>query len=213
MHASALVPRARSGLARRRRTAVPAELLLLRDRRHTAPLPALRAAGPVAFERVVLVVLVVLLGVIALAGWPMPSAQAADTTPPRVVYGLPVGGAVVDPYRPPSNPYGPGNRGVDLATTPGSPVGAPADGEVVFAGQVGGDLFVVILHADGVRTTLGYLATILVRTGQFVHAGQWVGTAGTSVHFGARVGTSYIDPYSLLAPQVPKVWLIPPRSG
>lgn len=122
-----------------------------------------------------------------------------------------MGGVIVDPYRPPSNPYGPGNRGIDLSTTPGSPVGAPADGEVVFAGQVGGDLFVVILHADGVRTTLGYLATVLVAAGQQVHAGQWVGTAKSSVHFGARVGPTYIDPMSLLAPQVPKVWLIRSR--
>ena len=66
-------------------------------------------------------------------------------------------------------------------------------------------------EADGVRTTLGFLATILVRAGQHVHAGQWVGTSGVSVHFGARLGAVYIDPMSLLAPQVPKVWLIPTR--
>ena len=137
--------------------------------------------------------------------------EAAINTRPTVPYGLPVAGPIIDPYRPPSNPYGPGNRGVDLATTPGAPVGAPAEGDVVFAGPVGRALFVVIRHADGVRTTLGFLATILVRAGQHVHAGQWVGTSGVSVHFGARLGAVYIDPMSLLAPQVPKVWLIPSR--
>lgn len=137
--------------------------------------------------------------------------NAPPTVSSTIPYGLPVAGPIIDPYRPPSNPYGPGNRGIDFATTPGAPVGAPADGDVVFAGQVGRDLFVVIRHADGVRTTLGFLATILVGAGQHVHAGQWVGTSGASVHFGARVGAVYIDPMSLLAPQMPKVWLIPTR--
>ena len=148
-----------------------------------------------------------------LAG-PVRSADiaAAINAPPTVRYALPVAGPIIDPYRAPSNPYGPGNRGIDLATAPGAPVGAPADGDVVFAGSVGRDLFVVILHADGVRTTLGFLATVLVRAGQHVHAGQWVGTSGLSVHFGARLGAVYIDPLSLLAPQVPKVWLIPSRG-
>ena len=141
----------------------------------------------------------------------LPRADVSSTSPRKVVYAFPVAGAIIDPYRPPSKPYGPGNRGVVLATTPGAPVGAPADGVVVFAGQVGGDLFVVILHADGVRTTLGYLATVLVAVGQRVHAGQWVGRAKSSVHFGARAGPDYIDPLSLLEPQIPKVWLIPSR--
>ncbi len=141
----------------------------------------------------------------------LPRSDVSSISPRKVVYAFPVDGAIIDPYRPPSKPYGPGNRGVVLATTPGAPVGAPADGVVVFAGQVGGDLFVVILHADGVRTTLGYLATVLVAVGQRVHAGQWVGRAKSSVHFGARAGPDYIDPLSLLEPQIPKVWLIPSR--
>lgn len=172
---------------------------------------------------IVTLVLVVLLFVVPLSGAALtppvtalpssvPRAEVVSSTSPRkVVYAFPVDGAIIDPYRPPSNPYGPGNRGVVLVTTPGAPVGAPADGVVVFAGQVGGDLFVVILHADGVRTTLGYLAIILVAAGQRVHAGQWVGRAKSSVHFGARVGPDYIDPLSLLEPRIPKVWLLPSR--
>ena len=142
---------------------------------------------------------------VPVAARPSPLVAA---TPGKVEYGLPVGGAILDPYRAPSTPYGPGNRGVVLATTAGAPVGAPADGIVTFAGQVGGDLFVVIQHGDGVRTTLGYLASILVAAGQRVHGGQWVARSKTSVHFGARIGANYIDPMSLLAPQIPKVWLI-----
>ena len=75
---------------------------------------------------------------------------AADAA---VSYRPPVPGPVVDPYRPPSTPFGPGNRGLDYATTPGEAVAAPADGEVTFAGPVAGALHVVVLHADGIRTT------------------------------------------------------------
>ncbi|MBV8386955.1 MAG: M23 family metallopeptidase, partial [Acidimicrobiia bacterium] len=42
---------------------------------------------------------------------------------------------------------------MDYATAPGTEVRAAADGEVVFAGQVGGTLHVVVLHGDGIRTS------------------------------------------------------------
>ena len=146
------------------------------------------------------IAMVCLLMVVGAA--PVPSATAAGppvTTTPRVAYQLPVDGVVVDPYRPPSNPYGPGNRGIDLASPAGSAVVSPADGVVSFAGQVGGQLFVVVRHADGVRTTMGQLASITVATGQPVVAGQQVGTTAGRIHFGARVGNEYIDPNLLLA--------------
>ena len=128
-----------------------------------------------------------------------PPATQAVVAVPRVAYRPPVVGTVVDPYRPPTTPYGPGNRGIDLASPPGSVVVAPADGVVTFAGQVGGRLFVVVLHADGVRTTMAQLATVTVTQGQRVSAGQQVGTSAGRIHFGARVGTQYIDPSLLLA--------------
>lgn len=139
------------------------------------------------------------------------AASAPGSTAPsgRVVYALPVPGKIVDPYRPPTHRYGPGNNGVDLTTTPGAPVGAAAAGVVQFAGQVGGRLFVVIMHADGVRTTLGFLASVSVRVGQQMRAGQIVGTSGTTIHFGARRGDVYIDPLSLLDVGPPSVWLVP----
>ena len=131
-----------------------------------------------------------------------PAVVAAPTPvdpPARVQYRPPVNGTVVDPYRPPAGPYGPGNRGIDLASEPGGPVVSPADGVVTFAGQVGGQLFVVVRHADGVRTTMGTLASVTVVAGQRVGAGQQVGTTGGRLHFGARVGKAYIDPNLLLA--------------
>ena len=153
-------------------------------------------------RRAVRSIAVVCMLMVVVGAAPVPMATAAttpDTTTPRVIYQPPVDGVVVDPYRPPSNPYGPGNRGIDLASPPGSAVVAPADGVVSFAGQVGGQLFVVIRHADGVRTTMGQLASIAVVTGQHVVAGEQVGTTAGRIHFGARVGNEYIDPNLLLA--------------
>lgn len=124
-------------------------------------------------------------------------AAAEPTSVVPVVYQPPVAGPIIDPYRPPSSPYGPGNRGVDYATTPGEVVGAAADGVVTFAGAVGGGLHVVVLHADGVRTSLSFLGGVLAARGEQVRRGQPVGRAATSLHFGARRGEAYLDPTSL----------------
>ena len=63
----------------------------------------------------------------------------------------------------PSGPpvgFGPGNRGIDFATEPGTPVTAAAGGEVTFAGPVGRSRHVVVLHPDGLRTSYSFLATV-----------------------------------------------------
>jgi murein DD-endopeptidase MepM/ murein hydrolase activator NlpD len=126
------------------------------------------------------------------------AAIPVGTTPARPVrYQPPVGGPITDPWRAPTSPYGPGNRGVDYNTPVGTPVLAAAAGTVTFAGPVAGTLYVVIAHADGIRTTLGGLSGISVRVGQTVSAGEVVGQAGGSLHFGARRGTEYLDPTTL----------------
>jgi murein DD-endopeptidase MepM/ murein hydrolase activator NlpD len=119
-------------------------------------------------------------------------------------YRMPVDGVVIDPFRPPTNPYGPGNRGWELRVEPRSVVLAPADGVVRFAGQVGGTLTIVIEHDDGVRTTLSKLDTIdaYVKKGVSVTGGRQVGTAGGELYFGARCGSTYVDPSRLFDFQV-----------
>lgn len=125
-------------------------------------------------------------------------------------YAPPVPGPVIDGWRPPPNQYGPGNRGIDLAATPGEPVRAAADGEVVFAGRIGSAHHVVVLHPDGIRTTYAFLAGTNVRRGQRVVRGQQVGVAAGAVHFGARAGDDrYLDPTQLLAGRPPDVHLVP----
>jgi hypothetical protein len=152
---------------------------------------------------------------LAVAGAQAPMSLLGAAEEPSFV--APVEGPVVDGWRPPATPYGPGNRGLDFATTEGEPVRASADGEVTFAGQVGGSLHVVVLHPGGLRTSYSFLATVAVRRGDDVRRGDIVGTAASSVHFGVRVGDDYVDPTALLSRTI-EVHLVPdnlrrPRSA
>ena len=153
-------------------------------------------------RRVVCLLLVVLVGA--------PAAPTAAAAEPH--YEAPVDGAVIDPFRPPATPYGPGNRGIDYGTTAGEEVRAANDGLVVFAGRVGLSLHVVVLHDDGVRTSYSFLRHVSVRRGDRVQRGDVVGLAGDELHFGARVGDVYIDPSLLLAGAPPKVHLVPAQA-
>jgi len=72
-------------------------------------------------------------------------APAFAAAPAAVTYRPPVDAPVVDPFRPPPEDWNSGNRGLEYATVPGTPVTAAAAGQVVFAGQVGGSLHVVVL--------------------------------------------------------------------
>ena len=147
-------------------------------------------------RRIAWLVLAVFVGLVA-GPWP---AAAADTPAP-VTYRPPVDAApLVDTFRPPSTPYGAGNRGIDYGTTAGQTVAAAADGEVVFSGRIGADdHHVVLLHADGLRTSYSFLAASTVRRGQRVRQGEAVGTArdGRPLHFGVRAGEAYLDPLVL----------------
>jgi murein DD-endopeptidase MepM/ murein hydrolase activator NlpD len=127
----------------------------------------------------------------------------------RVVYAPFTDAPVVDPFRPPPGPYAAGNRGIEYATVPGSPVRAAADGVVTFAGPVAGQLHVTVGHADGIRTSYSYLASIAVVRGQRVRRGQPVGTAAARLHVGARRGDIYLDPASLWSRGPPRVVLVP----
>jgi triacylglycerol esterase/lipase EstA (alpha/beta hydrolase family) len=153
----------------------------------------------------------VVLAAIAVLARPVPAAAGPEAAPTAggVTYRPPVDAPLVDPFRPPSQPWAPGNRGVDYATAPGTPVVAAAPGEVVFAGPVAGTLHVVVLHDDGIRTSYSFLHSVTVRRGERVAGGQEVGRAGDRLHFGARVGDTYIDPLGLFAGGPPEVHLVP----
>jgi hypothetical protein len=146
---------------------------------------------------------------VALFGALVPMRAHAAPAADRVEYQPPVDAPVVDGFRPPPEPWAAGNRGLDYGTTLGQPVRAAAAGVVVFAGQVGGTLHVSVLHADGIRTTYSFLATIAVHRGDRVDAGQVVGTAGdTPFHLGAIADRAYVDP-ALLFDRGSRAYLVP----
>lgn len=116
-------------------------------------------------------------------------------------YRPPTDRPILDRFRPPPHPYGPGNRGIEYATSPGDPITAIGDGTVVFAGQVAGTLHVTVLHPDGLRSSYSFLTRMAVRTGQPVRAGQVIGAADRGFHLGVRAGDEYIDPESIFGGQ------------
>ncbi len=131
-------------------------------------------------------------------------AKAADPD-----YVAPVEAPVADPFRAPARPYGPGNRGIEYRTRPGTLVRAAADGVVTFAGRVAGALHVTVVHADGIRTSYSYLRAVRVIEGQRVLQRGPVGVAGSRLHVGARRGPTYIDPARLWDAGPPRVHLVP----
>ena len=133
-------------------------------------------------------------------GWLRARPVHAEPPPAGAVpYRPPVDGPVVEPFHV-EHPFGPGNRGIDYAVAPCTPVRAAADGEVIFAGPVAGTLHVTIRHADGLRTSYSFLASVDVRAGQTVRAGDVVGRSVEVVHFGVRDPTgTYLDPATLFS--------------
>jgi murein DD-endopeptidase MepM/ murein hydrolase activator NlpD len=138
-----------------------------------------------------------------------PSWAHAAAAPERVTYRAPVDAPIVDDFRAPAERWEAGNRGVEYATASGGPVAAAAGGVVAFAGPVGGQLHVVVLHADGLRTTYAFLRSVEVGRGDVVGQGQRVGTAHDTFHFGARIGEVYVDPTLLFGDGPPQVHLVP----
>ncbi|WP_239091795.1 M23 family metallopeptidase [Streptomyces sp. SID14478] len=138
-------------------------------------------------------------------------ALAADSGSSRF---WPVGDrpAVVRPWAPPSTPYGPGHRGVDLSAPIGAPVRAVTAGRVSFAGEVAGRGVVSVEVADTgdppLRTTYEPV-TATVEEGAEVAPGDVVGVlqlptghcpraSPSCLHWGLLRGTTYLDPLSLL---------------
>ncbi len=73
------------------------------------------------------------------------------------------------------------HAGVDIPAPLGTPVGAAADGKVVFAGRDGGyGNTVVIEHRDGRRTRYAHAQSLFVRAGESVEAGQPIAAVGST---------------------------------
>ena len=143
----------------------------------------------------------------------MPAAPSgAGHSNERLVFRPPVDRPVADPFRPPSDPYGPGNRGVEYDTESGEVVRAAAAGTVVFSGAVAGSLHVTIDHGGGVVSSYSHLGRISVRVDARVGQGQVIATAGERLHFGVRVNGSYVDPFGFVGVRRIRVRLVPVPS-
>ena len=166
--------------------------------------------------RAALVVRVVATAVVLVttASVTVPAPASADDPGP-VRYVAPVDAPVIDPFRAPASPYGPGNRGLDYDTAPGDEVRAAAPGTVVFAGQVGGELHVTVAHDDGRRSSYSFLAEVAVAVGRRVGGGERIGVAGERLHVGLREGETYVDPAAFFGTEVRAVRLVPenPAGG
>jgi murein DD-endopeptidase MepM/ murein hydrolase activator NlpD len=123
-------------------------------------------------------------------------------------FGWPARGPVIRGFEAPGSPFGPGHRGIDIAVPFGTPVLAPAEGVVTFAGWVAGSRFVTIDHGDGIRTTSSWLSDVGVQRGDPIAEGEVVGRSGHGhvevatphLHFGVRIHGEYVDPMLLLGP-------------
>jgi hypothetical protein len=128
----------------------------------------------------------------------------------------PVDGPVLRPFSfDRAHPYAGGqHRGIDLGAATGTPVLAPAEGVVSFAGTVPtGGKSVSIQTPFGYTATLLHLGSIGVTRGTLVGEGSVVGSVGTSgvpeqsepyVYFGVRTTSDqqgYVDPLTLLPPR------------
>ncbi len=75
------------------------------------------------------------------------------------------------------------HEGIDIAAPVGTPVVAPAEGTVVFAGHKGGYGLTVVLEHDGKFSTLyGHNSELFVKTGDVVQKGQGISLTGNTGH-------------------------------
>src|SRR5437870_3500269 len=122
----------------------------------------------------------------------------------------PVDGPLLRPFVfDPAHPYAGGqHRGIDIGAAEGTPVRAPADGTVTFAGSVpGAGKTIAIETPFGYSATLLHLGSIAVSRGAPVREGLIVGTTGAEsfVYFGLRVAGNpqgYVDPLLFLPARV-----------
>lgn len=131
---------------------------------------------------------------------------AAHADEPRWRWPLDPPREVVRRFQPPSTPYGPGHRGVDIAAAAGAVVRAAGAGRIGYAGSLAGRGVVTVQHDNGLRTTYEPV-TPSVSEGMVVAAGDPIGTlepghlgcpAAACLHWGLRRDDVYLDPLTLL---------------
>lgn len=98
------------------------------------------------------------------------------------------------------------HNGTDFAAPIGTPIYAPADGVVTFAGWSSGyGRLTKIQHAFGIETRYGHQSRIRVEVGQRVSRGDHIGDIGNSgrstgphLHYEVRVGGNPVNPMTYI---------------
>ena len=106
----------------------------------------------------------------------------------------------------PINGSGRMHEGQDLAGDYGSPIYAPADGTISFAGwESGYGRLIKIQHAFGIETRYGHLSQISVTVGQKVSRGDRIGdmgnsgrSTGTHLHYEVRLSGTAVNPMTFI---------------
>ena len=151
------------------------------------------------------VLAVMLLGATGTTAAAAPTDETIPPLPSPALWPLSPAPQVIRGFDPPDEPWGSGNRGLDLAAADGAPVLAVAAGTISFAGQVGGHEVVVVDHGE-VRTTYTPVASGRA-VGEQVGPGDRIGTVAGShctdtgcLHLGLVAGDTYLDPMLLFGP-------------
>lgn len=111
-------------------------------------------------------------------------------------------GERIDPF----NGEGAFHSGVDISSTYGHEVIAPADGVVTFAENMSGyGRMIIIDHGHGISTRYGHLSGYAVAPGQAVHRGDTIGYVGLSgrstgphLHYEVRIFDAPVNPHKYL---------------
>ena len=119
------------------------------------------------------------------------------------------------PYLAPATPYGVGHRGIDLVTIVGTPVIAPANGTILFAGPVVDRDVISIDHGNGVTSSFEPV-TAIVAAGDDVGRGEVIGHVSVGphcscLHIGARIDDAYVSPLAFLS-AIDRAVLLPWRD-
>ncbi len=135
----------------------------------------------------------------------VPAPPSAGDDDPVGVWPLHPEPEVVARFDPPTSPYGPGHRGVDLLGRAGQPVRAALAGTITYAGPLAGRGVVVVSHGD-TRTTYEPVSAN-VSVGSTVGRGAVIGSLQpfgshcaprVCLHWGWLRGDTYLDPLRLV---------------
>jgi murein DD-endopeptidase MepM/ murein hydrolase activator NlpD len=111
-------------------------------------------------------------------------------------------GERIDPF----NGEGAFHSGVDIGSSYGQAIVAPADGIVVFADFLGGYGRAIVLdHGHSITTRYGHMSNFAVAVGQQVHRGDTIGYVGLSgrstgphLHYEVRINDTPVNPHKYL---------------